>query len=101
MRELPLALLELAKTAVTILSRGDSRIEELRRSGTPICEVLTDPSLLEAEFPSRIPGTPYYLFFSAKEEMTLVVVVDEDDEGSVERVIREASLGMQDNIRNH
>lgn len=87
-----------AALVIKILERGDPGIAEAQSRGVPICVQLTDPELLDKEFPPQVLGTPYALFSSAAQEILETVVVVDNVAQRAEQTWYEAALGMMDNI---
>lgn len=78
-------------------------IEEERRRGVFICDVLTDLSELDSEFPPTIPGSLYDFFattpnWDARALLVLEGMDEEEEAIFIAQAYREAALGMMDNL---
>jgi len=94
MREPGESLLAEARRVVIPLLASDERLPE----NTPICSGLTPRCCLDQEFPSVIEGTLYHLFSTATAMPDRVAVLVEDPKRDQDQAIREAALGMMDNL---
>lgn len=85
----------LAEQAIVPLPSGHPDIERLTAHGWQVIEQLTEPDLLDKEFPTIVPDTAYAFFSRCTREQKAIIIAN--DESLWGQAVREVALGMMDN----